>query len=232
MVRQSGSVEEVLTGVPGFVAYHALREGGGLTTVTICATAQGAQESTQRAAAWVREHLPGISLAAPDVSGGEVFLQFAGRDGTDSRQQANAALVREVHAAWNRRDFDRIVAQTAEEFDWVMVPTGQTFRGLAGIRQYAQGWATAFPDGQIEDTRVTAGDSGAVVEFIGRGTHTGPLVSPAGEIPPTGRRIELTFCEAYRIKNGKIVGGAIYFDMAGMLQQLGLMPRQPAAATA
>lgn len=146
--------------------------------------------------------------------------------------QDNAALVRDVHDAWNGRDFDRILAHTAEDCEWVMMPTGQTFRGLDGMRQYASGWATAFPDGRVEDTSVIAGDNGGVIEFIGRGTHTGPLVSPAGEIPPTGRTLELPFCEVYRITNGKIVGGAIYFDMAGMLQQLGLMPQQPSAATA
>lgn len=144
-------------------------------------------------------------------------------------QESNAALVREVHAAWNKRDFERIIALTAPEFEWVMMPSGQKFRGTDGMRQYAQGWATAFPDGRIEDTNVIAGDNGAVVEFTGRGTHTGPLMAPTGEIPPSGRRLDMPFCEIYRIKNGKIVGGAIYFDMATMLQQLGLMP-QPAAA--
>jgi predicted ester cyclase len=79
---------------------------------------------------------------------------------------------------------------------------------------------------QVEDTNVIAGDNGAVIEFIGRGTHTGTLASPMGEIPPTGRRVELPFCEVYRITNGKIVGGSTYFDLAGMLQQLGLMPEQ------
>ena len=147
-------------------------------------------------------------------------------------QQDNAALVRDVHQAWNKRDFDRIIALTSPEVEWVTMPTGQKFRGLDGMRQYAQGWATAFPDGRVEDSNLIASDNGGAVEFIGRGTHNGPLMSPSGEIPATGRRLEMSFCEIYRIKNGKIVGGAIYFDMATMLQQLGLMPVQPAAARA
>lgn len=145
-------------------------------------------------------------------------------------QQDNAALVRNVHEAWNKRDFERIVALTAPECEWVMMPTGQKFRGPDGMRQYSQGWATAFPDGRIEEKDTIAGDNGAASEFIGRGTHTGPLMSPTGEIPPTGKRVEVPFCEIYRTKNGKIVGGGLYFDMATMLQQLGLMPAQPAAA--
>jgi steroid delta-isomerase-like uncharacterized protein len=147
-------------------------------------------------------------------------------------QADNAALVRDVHAAWNRRDFDRIIALASPEVEWVMMPTGQKFRGLDGMRQYSQGWATGFPDGRTKEVNLIAGDNGAVIEFIGSGTHTGPLMSPAGEIPPTGKRVEMPFCEVFRIKNGKIVGGAIYFDMATMLQQLGLMPAQPAAARA
>jgi steroid delta-isomerase-like uncharacterized protein len=145
--------------------------------------------------------------------------------------QDNAALVRDIHSAWNRRDFDRIASVTSDQCNWVMIPTGQKFSGKEGLRQYSQGWASAFPDAQIQETNLIAGDDGAVIEFVGRGKHTGPLSGPAGDIPPTGRDVELPCCEIYRIEDGKMIGGAIYFDMATLLGQLGLMP-QPAAARA
>jgi hypothetical protein len=37
-------------------------------------------------------------------------------------------------------------------------------------------------------------------EFVGRGTHTGPLVGPAGTLPPTGRSIEFPVGEPMRVE--------------------------------
>jgi predicted ester cyclase len=145
-------------------------------------------------------------------------------------EQDNAAFVRAIHDAWNRRDFDFIASRADDRCDWVMIPSGQRFAGKDGIRQYAQGWASAFPNARVEDVNVIAGENGAIVEFVGRGEHTGPLQAPTGEIPPTGRHVDLPACEIYRITNGKIVGGGIYFDMVTLLSQLGLMP-QPAGAS-
>jgi steroid delta-isomerase-like uncharacterized protein len=144
--------------------------------------------------------------------------------------QDNAALVREFHAAWNRRDFDRLAAAGAADAAWQVVPTGQNLRGPDGLRQYGQGWATAFPDGRIEDTNVVASETGAVVEFIGRGTQTGPLSTPTGDIPPTGRAVEMRFCEIYDLRDGKVTGGRMYFDSATLLQQLGVAAGATAGA--
>ncbi len=69
-----------------------------------------------------------------------------------------------------------------------------------------------------------ASEDQVVVEFIGRGTNTGPLHMPTGDIPATGRHLELSFCEVIQCRNGKIVNFHIYFDNMTLLQQLGLVP--------
>ena len=144
--------------------------------------------------------------------------------------QENAELVRLFFDCFNRRDFDQSSRHVADEAEWVNVATGETFRGPAGVRQYEQGWATAFPDGMLEITNLMAGDTGAAVEFIGRGTHTGPLTTPAGEIPPTGRAIEVRFCEVYDIRGGKAMGCRLYFDLDTFMRQLGLVMPKPTEA--
>jgi ketosteroid isomerase-like protein len=94
----------------------------------------------------------------------------------------NTRIVRDIHLLWNDREFDRILSEMiAEDIEWITVPTGQTFRGHEGFREFMQGWADAFPDGRTEDTTAYAGEEFGVSEFIGRGTHDGPLRSPAGE---------------------------------------------------
>jgi hypothetical protein len=78
MMRRRQEVEELLRGVVGFSAYYAIRTGDSLTTVTLCRDKAGTEESTQRAAAWVKRTLPSVALGAPLVTEGDVFLQFVG----------------------------------------------------------------------------------------------------------------------------------------------------------
>lgn len=73
-------------------------------------------------------------------------------------------------------------------------------------------------------------DDYAVVEFIGRGTNTGPLATPQVEVPATGHKVEIPFCDVHRIEDGKITNGRSYFDMATMMRQLGLLPEAAAQA--
>jgi len=136
----------------------------------------------------------------------------------------NEAIVREAHEAFNARDLDRAAAYAAEDAEWVTVATGETFRGPEGYKRYMQGCTAAFSDASTEITAVHAGEDFAIVEFIGRGTHDGPMSSPGGEVPPTGRSLETRFCEVLDIKDGKITGARSYFDLAGIMIQLGLMP--------
>ena len=140
--------------------------------------------------------------------------------------QDNARMVRSTYDAYNDRAFDRAAALASEGSEWLSVPLGVALRGPEGNRQFLQGWATAFPDSRVEVTHTVADEEGVVVEFRGWGTHTGPLASPAGEIPATGRSIDIPFCQVFRLKGGKIVSSHLYFDAATMMGQLGLMPAQ------
>jgi hypothetical protein len=76
MADREDDVKELLTGVEGFVAYYAARDGDTLTTVSVCRDRAGADETTRRAAAWVEENIPGTTVSPPQVSTGEVFLSF------------------------------------------------------------------------------------------------------------------------------------------------------------
>jgi hypothetical protein len=76
LARRRGEVEQLIRGVPGFIAYYALRAGDVFTSITVCEQRAGADESTQRAAGWVRENMPGVRMAAPEVTAGEVFIDF------------------------------------------------------------------------------------------------------------------------------------------------------------
>jgi steroid delta-isomerase-like uncharacterized protein len=138
--------------------------------------------------------------------------------------QDNARIARTAYEAYNQKDFDRAAALAAENAQWTNMATGETFYGPEGFRQYLQAWATAFPDSILEITNQVADEDGVATQFTGRGSHAGPLHGPAGVIPPTGRSVEISFCEVMTMQDGKIVRAQLYFDLATMLRQLGLLP--------
>lgn len=142
------------------------------------------------------------------------------------------SIARTLYESFNDRDFDRAVSVIGDSAEFTNVPTGETFRGPDGSRRNLEQWDRAFPDGKIGDIKIRAGDGFAVTEFTGRGTNTGPLATPAGELPATNKWVEVKFCDVLEISGGKITAGRSYWDMATMMTQLGLMPEVPAGATA
>jgi len=77
LTERREDVREILTGVPGFRAYYALRSGDGtVATITVCDDQAGTTESTRRAAEWVSRNLAGVTMSPPQVTEGEAFLNF------------------------------------------------------------------------------------------------------------------------------------------------------------
>lgn len=77
MERSTSEIETLITSVPGFAAYHAIRQDDTLVTISVFRDQAGTDESTRRAAEWVRENLPAGSIRPPEVTEGEVFIHFA-----------------------------------------------------------------------------------------------------------------------------------------------------------
>ena len=142
----------------------------------------------------------------------------------------NANFARSLYDAFNNRDLDHLSEAMAPEGVITMVGSGQTFRGPDGARQYNTMWETAFPDGRVTVDRVIAQDDYAVVEFTGRGTHTGTLTTAAGDIRATGRSVTLQLIDVLEIRDGKVQAQRSYFDSGSLMAQLGVSVGQAATA--
>ncbi len=143
--------------------------------------------------------------------------------------QDNIALFRSLFDLYNSHPSDpawleKSLATFAADSTLIDVPSGRTLPGVDGYKQLVLFFAEAFPGSRTEITTMFASEDQVVVEFIGRGTNTGPLHMPTGDIPATGRNLEMSFCEVIQCRNGKIVNFHIYFDNMTLLQQLGLVP--------
>ncbi len=139
--------------------------------------------------------------------------------------QENAALARKLYQLFNEGKLEDALALATDNVHVDLVPFGQTFHGREGFMQFMGGFKGAFPDLTITVTNQVAVDDSVVSECTWTGTHTGPLMTPQGAIPPTGKKVVGgRFCEVWSVKNGKLTSIVNYQDAASWLRQLGLAP--------
>ena len=78
-VVESGFIP-ILQQVPGFREYFLVESGEGLQSLSVFTDQGGAEESTRRAADWVRQNLTGFFTGPPTVTTGSVWLHAVGGD--------------------------------------------------------------------------------------------------------------------------------------------------------
>ena len=76
MEQREEDVKALITGVPGFVTYAAVRSGDGGVTTTVCDDKAGTDESSRLAAEWVKENLS-ATIDPPAITEGDTILQFS-----------------------------------------------------------------------------------------------------------------------------------------------------------
>ena len=141
----------------------------------------------------------------------------------------NEALIRGLYDAVNRKDLATIAALGSPDSEWLDVPFNFTSRGERAIIDPWKSWFDIFPDATCEVRSLVSLGDHVVAQGIGRGTHRGLFNSPAGPLPPTGRTMEVNFCDVYRLERGKIVRADSYFDFYSLLGQLS--PDRPASGS-
>ncbi len=63
----------LISSMPGFVAYYGINAGNGtIVTVSVFEDQAAAEESSRRAASWVRENLASLLPNPPEITAGEV----------------------------------------------------------------------------------------------------------------------------------------------------------------
>lgn len=135
-------------------------------------------------------------------------------DSTDP--QANIELVRTAFAAFNETDLEVCTQFLTEDF--VINLAGMPFqmRGRDAWIQNAETMQHAFPGIQARiDDIFSAGDRVAV-RLTFQGTHKGEFLG----IPATGRDVEYSSIELYRVADGKLAEEWISSDTATLMRQL------------
>jgi steroid delta-isomerase-like uncharacterized protein len=109
------------------------------------------------------------------------------------------------------------LAESVEFFD---MTAEQPLRGREAMQRALHlFYSEAFSDASAETRNVVAADSGVVIEFVFHGTHTGHLEG----IAPTGKVVAVPMCAYYSVAHGQIQLVRLYYDVATMHRQLGVI---------
>ena len=127
-------------------------------------------------------------------------------------------------------EIDGFIELQAPDCTWI-TPSGEV-HGRDGLRAWLEPWLAGFPSGRRHElTRVIEHDGNVYAEGVFHGVNTGPMETPEGTLPPTGRPLAMRF--ALVVDVDLEADGArevrLYFDQLDFLGQLGLLP-VPAAA--
>lgn len=135
---------------------------------------------------------------------------------------------------FNSRDYDGIIEDGGGAVDYTEVGTGRRITDPDEFLAALRAWVTALPD--VRGTVLSAMRDGdrMCVEIHWQGTHSGPLATPSGTLPPSGNHTSTRAVELFTIRDGRIVDMVHYLDMMTMMTQIGAVPsasaQQPAGA--
>src|SRR3954454_13834371 len=142
------------------------------------------------------------------------------------------ATATEMIDQFNRRDYEAMLAAGGGQVDYTEVAFGRRITDREGFLEAMQGWVTAFPD--LRGTVISAARDGDLLAYEIRfeGTHNGPLETPMGTIPASGRHLETMNAFFVRMDGERVAEVRDYGDTLTLLAQIGAIPAQGSAVEA
>jgi predicted ester cyclase len=105
----------------------------------------------------------------------------------------------------------------------LVAPGGQA-NGRDAVLGFLGVFHEAFPDIRLEIKQLVTDGSAAAAEGTLKGTHTGVLHTPNGDVAPTGQAVELRWAAIYATDGDTLKSEHLFFDQMDFLGQLGLLP--------
>ncbi len=137
-------------------------------------------------------------------------------------EEDNIRIVEELFEALNAQDLGQGSKYQAPGYTY-QGPGLPGPVGPDGYAAYMQVYYDAFPDLHFELTHKVAQGDVVIVNWMGTGTHDGPLRMPNGDsLPATGKKGTNFGSSTFEFDNDKVVRSSTYFDTATMLAQLGV----------
>ena len=133
---------------------------------------------------------------------------------------AREASVRAVFESMNTGNLDNIGDYVAENFLDHQQDPSITTTGIQGLKDMVSLLRGAYPDYHQDIVSMSTTGDMTFVHFRMKGTNTGPW----GEMPATGKTMDVMGVDVLRFENDKVVEHWGYMEEMKMMTQLGLMP--------
>jgi steroid delta-isomerase-like uncharacterized protein len=144
---------------------------------------------------------------------------------TEEKMKAHVEKVLEM---WNEGNLAIVDELFAPQVVVHYSASHEDIKGLEGVKQWVTNTRATFPDfTKTFDETIMAGNI-FVARWSINATNTGPIPSPQGEIPPTGKKMHISGISISKEENGKIVEEWVIYNVLDTMMQLGftLVPPQ------
>jgi predicted ester cyclase len=141
--------------------------------------------------------------------------------------EENLELMKTLDDAWNSQDWDTFNKRHAENVAVYWPGQPEPTKGRKDHQKEAEEFFKTFPDNRVENDpyMVLFGqDDWTCSVAIFTGTMMGPMMGTDGEtIQPTYKKFKVEFCTVAHWKNGEIIEEKLFYDLMGMMKQIGLI---------
>lgn len=141
----------------------------------------------------------------------------------NAMKNTTSALVAGLIDAWNSQDNSRILSFYADNYVGEESSDPLPQYGKRGLSGMLQKFFNAFPDLSLAIGDFLIEESRVVIYWTAKGTHDGTIMN----IPPTGKPVSIKGVSMLVFQDDQITEGKHFWDLAGFLRDLGLLPKLP-----
>ena len=137
----------------------------------------------------------------------------------------SAKLIDAFFSAVNTGDMDAVRNLFHSDIVGVDNATGKVSNGIDENMADVNEWRGNFSNMRVEAVKHYEFGSTVVTEMKFEGTNDSDMHMPDGtSIPATGKTVVMQGCQVVEFADGKMLNTRQYYDMLGMMAQLGLLP--------
>jgi steroid delta-isomerase-like uncharacterized protein len=135
------------------------------------------------------------------------------------------AFTQRYSAAWNACDTDTMAELLTDDIVWADPALPEPARGIPAVQEFMRTSFQIFPDlrfSEPEPAHLTTDGDLISWAWTMEGTFRGPIDPPG--FAPTGKRMKVDGVDLWRMRDGRIQDYRAFYDMNGLVRQLGILP--------